>query len=183
MAKNFELKLYTNDPYNFGYPSLGSNYLPNLVVEERVARFLRNEIDNNKDDDGLGKYHSAIKNFLNNKTTIEKSGLLQYSDKDEAFIIYINDLLNVKLSTLTVTLISVSDLAAGKNVTPIQQPSFEYSKENGLLYIYPHDPTYKNYECLFLLTADIFENTSLLYTLVCNTVINREITTYTETSL
>jgi len=167
MAKNFELGFIRDRQLYDGYPSLGSNYLPNLQFDERIARFLRN---NQTVSDELGEYRSAIREFLNGKTIVEKSGLLAYSNSETAFYIYINDLLNA--TNLTLTLISASDLTNSENVKSIEQPTFEYNKDNGILYIYPATTDYKNYECYFILTADVFDNISLLYSLIYNTNTN-----------
>jgi hypothetical protein len=175
MNNNFELSLYKNGHQTFAYPSLGSNYLPNLIVDERIARFLRNTtVDNNvknKIGNELYKYSSAIKQYLNNKTIIEKSGILKYESSE--FVIYIDDLISAK--NITVTLVSVVQLTVddnggvtGANVTNITQPTFNYNKTTGILHIIGNEE-YNIYECYYMLTGDIFDTISLSYALIYNT--------------
>ena len=130
--------------------------------EEKISCFIRN---NSNTKPTLRKYKVAINNFLKYKNVIQKSGLLRYSDIDKAFIIYMDDLsLGINLS---VTLASSSDLTNGENVEPIEQPTFNYNNNNGILYIYPKDEIYKTYENYFILTCDIKGfNISLYYNLI-----------------
>lgn len=166
MSTNFELKLYKNPNPYFGYPSLGSNYLPNLLVDERIARFLRN---NPNTIDPLQKYLLAIQNFYSEKNIITNSVLLKYNPSNNSFYVYIDDLFSAK--DITVTLIAASDLNTGVNVENIQQPTFDYNIRTGILSIYPYDATYASYENLFVLTCNIQGNNSiaLSYSFIYNT--------------
>lgn len=164
MSQNFELGFNKKKDLYFGYPSLGSNYLPNLIVEERIARFIRN---NPSTIDTLDKYTLAVGEFLNDKHVITKSGTLKYNNTSGSFEIYIDDLTSA--TNISLTLVASSDLTNGTNVENIQQPSFEYNRSNGMLYIHPADPIYKNYENYFSLIGDITSHVSLLYSFIYNT--------------
>lgn len=158
MSNNFEFNLYHKEKY-FGYPNLGSNYLPNLLVEERIARFIRN----NSSEDILEKYKRAIQTFIAGNTIVEKAGFLEYSVINQSFELYIDELLTAK--NLTVTLISSIDPDTGTLVNDIQQPTFNFNKNTGILSIYLVDQVYSNYNNLFIMTADtISKSVSLVYT-------------------
>lgn len=163
MSTNLEIKLYNNPLPYYGYPSLGSNYLPNWLVDERIARFIRN---NPASKDPLEKYLIAIQSFFAEKNIITKSVQLNYDSINNNFYVYMDDLFSSK--NITLTLISSTDLNTGENVTNIQQPTFDYNSNSGIFYIYPDNIAYGSYQNLFILTSEISTNShiALNYTLV-----------------
>jgi hypothetical protein len=173
MENNVELSLYKNGHNNFAYPSLGSNYLPNLIVDERIARFLRNTVVNinvkNNIETELYKYKYAISQYLNGKTIIEKSGLLNYSSQEGEFVIYIDDLLSATNITLTLLcVVNLTEVNGGKTVPyPTQPESFNYDKKTGIFHI-SDTGNYNLYECYYMLTGDVYNDISLSYSLIYN---------------
>lgn len=147
-----------------GYPSLGSNYTPNMMVDERIARFLRNHPGSAP---SIQTFIKEIKAFFDNKHVVEKSGTLAFNSEAGAFQVYLDDFASA--SNLTVTLVSCSDLTSGTNVGNIEQPEFQYNPVTGILTIVPASAAYAQYECYFVVTGDVMQNIELVYSFVYNT--------------
>ena len=155
MTENYQLKLYKKPIPYFGYPNLGSNYSPNLVVGGRIGRFLRT---NSQAKNEIIKYLKEIVTYYDNTHIIPKSGILH--KVENYYQIYLDDLMSAK--NITVTLINSTNFQTNTNVTNIKQPTFHYDKNDGMLSIYPFNNDYLDYGNIFVLTANITKKVSIV---------------------
>ena len=144
MSKNIDFSLNVNYlPSSFTYPSLGSNYTPNLIIDSRIYRFEKYNI---KDEiqDTLHKYKKAISDYYSSKNIIEKSGTLEYtvSNNNTSFNVYLNDLNSA--TNISVTLVSAIALTTNSSgetkgysipSSEFIQPKFSFDDTTGYLSI------------------------------------------------
>ena len=81
------------------YPSLGSNYTPNLLFSKRIKVFLMDDKKNEIDP----KYKELITKILNTPTTIIYNILGTFNQKKCE--IYANEFIGADLNTMTITLV------------------------------------------------------------------------------
>lgn len=156
----------SNFEFQFSRPgtvgALGSNYLPNPMQAKRIATFVKNHAP----IDALARYTNAVRAFFNGTQILEKWVNIEYDAQSNAFVVQMDDLVNAR--DLSVTLVSSMNLASQTNVKNVEQPTFNYNKDTGVLSIYPANGSYKDYENAFLLTASVL-NLRLVYSLIYNT--------------
>lgn len=145
--------------------TLGQTYLPNFTQSARIARFQTLHPD--PAQDAVDKYVLAMRDYYANAQIIQKWLTMDYDSEAGVFVLAIDDLVNAK--ELSVTLLAATDLAAGTNVSDLQQPVYSYDRTNGVLRVQPASAEYANYENVFGLTASVFNNLRLVYALVYNT--------------
>lgn len=129
------------------YPSLDSNYYPNLSVNSRVKRYF-NSIPERiiANNDPLLK---VIKSAINTNTSKLNIAHLEL-DASGIFTAYVNNLLGC--SSITAELLVAVDVSTNTNVYPVIQPTCSYNKSNGYLTL-TLTPEYDNYMLTFLVTG------------------------------
>jgi hypothetical protein len=131
----------------YSYPSLESNYYPNLTINSRVQRYF-NSIPEKfvANNDPIFKTIGTALNTSTSKINIVHLNL----DASGVFNAYINNLLGC--SSITAELIVAIDISTNTNVNPIIQPTVSYNKANGYLTL-TLTPEYDNYMLTFLVTG------------------------------
>jgi hypothetical protein len=130
---------------NYSYPSLDSNYSPNMTINSRIIRYI-NSIPERPliNDDPILKTIKTSLNTLTSKLNIVHLDL----DVSGTFSAYVNNLLGC--SSITAELLVAVDVST--NVYPIIQPIVSYNKSNGYLTL-TLTPEYDNYNLTFLVTG------------------------------
>jgi hypothetical protein len=136
---------------NYSYPSLESNYLPNISVNSRVMRYLNTVPKRNTNTNiNNNPIFKTIKTAMNKKTT--KYNIVHFMlDTSGVFEAYINNLLGC--SSINAELLVAIDVSTNTNIYPIIQPTFNYNKSNGYLTL-NLTPEYDNYMLTFLITGE-----------------------------